>query len=506
MSTVQMDQNKINFTFNLFSQEESSREPANVFQNFNDAYTSLSNYNKEHEGFLDRALSNYDIGNSDSIASCYKDAGEIFSEIYSSLGTAATYSDVDSNGGVSAPGGSDSSGGGGSIDASSVPSQGMSGTPSTYTPSPTPADQKVKSVSPLKDYANSNSEFRISDGNSGSFTPTATTSSNSFTPKASSSLNIGSTGSSLVGGAASVGGLIGGLGSADTVASASPIEQISYPLGNTSISTDFFDSLPAEERTTITKKLREVGYDDEEVDQIMNGVIQTPRVFVDELSDKLKKTYEENDQLRNDIIDQYGIDVFNDDGSVNRDKLSVVLIMDDRSGKDNYSIINLLGSRYGVDIVDKKSLDQYSTDLENLLLTNYGIKDSIIKKYGFDVYNDDGSINRDRLTLAMLIDNNSDDFSLDIEMARAKENPISNNLNTNIRNLESPKFNAKVNVPIAALVAAGGAAAGIGIASHNKHKKQESEDEDLVENKSNVSKVKERETAVEWVDKLINDV
>jgi hypothetical protein len=180
--------------------------------------------------------------------------------------------------------------------------------------------------------------------------------------------------------------------------------------------------------------------------------------------------------------------------------------MDDRSGKDNYSIINLLGSRYGVDIVDKKSLDQYSTDLENLLLTNYGIKDSIIKKYGFDVYNDDGSINRDRLTLAMLIDNNSDDFSLDIEMARAKENPISNNLNTNIRNLESPKFNAKVNVPIAALVAAGGAAAGIGIASHNKHKKQESEDEDLVENKSNVSKVKERETAVEWVDKLINDV
>ena len=40
-----------------------------------------------------------------------------------------------------------------------------------------------------------------------------------------------------------------------------------------------------------------------------------------------------------------------------------------------------------MNIVDKELLNNYSTQLESLVLKDYGIRDTIKERYGFDVFN-----------------------------------------------------------------------------------------------------------------------
>ena len=54
---------------------------------------------------------------------------------------------------------------------------------------------------------------------------------------------------------------------------------------------------------------------------------------------------------------------FNADGSVNKDKLSMALYIDDMSGRDGYSMISLL-SEHGVHLVDQNMLNNYTKEFE----------------------------------------------------------------------------------------------------------------------------------------------
>ena len=155
-------------------------------------------------------------------------------------------------------------------------------------------------------------------------------------------------------------------------------------------------------------------------------------------------------------------------------------------------------------------LSNYSTNLEQLLLKNYSIKDTIKDKYGFDIYNNDGTVNKDRLALAMLIDSKEKGKTISDIMNESTSNNIAEQLNSSIRNIGKTSSTDKKNgidglTATAAVLAAGGAAAGIGFAV-NKAKKAESKKEEGKEiiqkdNNNNATTKKKNE----WVDKYIEE-
>ena len=60
------------------------------------------------------------------------------------------------------------------------------------------------------------------------------------------------------------------------------------------------------------------------------------------ISDKLEDIYKKDPSIRQKIIDLYGFDIFNDDGTINKDKLALLLLIDEKNPNDKYDIEKLL--------------------------------------------------------------------------------------------------------------------------------------------------------------------
>ena len=133
-----------------------------------------------------------------------------------------------------------------------------------------------------------------------------------------------------------------------------------------------------------------------------------------------------------------------------------------------------------MNLVDMDLMGQYSDQLENLLLSNYNIKKLLSDKYGFDFYNLDGSINKDRLILAMLIDEETGTSLLDV-INEAATGDVFSTLNTSINSLQRPTPTSSgggAGLGTAAVLTAAGAAGAIGYAVHKKKKKEKEAEEE----------------------------
>jgi oligopeptide transport system substrate-binding protein len=65
-------------------------------------------------------------------------------------------------------------------------------------------------------------------------------------------------------------------------------------------------------------------------------------------------------------------------------------------------------------------MSNYTKELESMFMKDSNIRKLFMEKYGFDIYNPDGTINKDRLALAMLIDKKSNGkYSLDAFLKEA---------------------------------------------------------------------------------------
>lgn len=477
---------------------------------FSEVKTELDKFNANHENFLDKVTEQLDPKIAGTIANDYLEGNNKYNELINGLNTAYSQRGIDEDGYVES--GDYSAETAGSM-GGSVPT--VSSTPTNIQPqaADTISSSKGGTGSPI-DVPKSDiqlKEIETSKSDTGTIgrLDTGSTSGTSISP--STIGDVGMAGNLAVAGGTAIGGAlsttlgdVGGLGSADL------LNNINYPLGNYAVSGNFRDNLTDEEKEEISSTLRNYGYTEEEIEKVLDGEYNTPNVLVDELTDKLNDLISKEPGIRKDVIDKYGFDIFNEDGSVNKDKLSMALYIDDIDGKDNYSMLNMLSSKYGVEIADYELLSNYSTNLEQLLLKNYSIKDTIKDKYGFDIYNNDGTVNKDRLALAMLIDSKEKGKTISDIMNESTSNNIAEQLNSSIRNIGKTSSTDKKNgidglTATAAVLAAGGAAAGIGFAV-NKAKKAESKKEEGKEiiqkdNNNNAS----AEEKNEWVDKYIEE-
>ena len=176
------------------------------------------------------------------------------------------------------------------------------------------------------------------------------------------------------------------------------------PLDTYKISAEVFAALPAAVQAAVTAKLQEVGYTEAEIADIKSGKMGVSTVLLETVKGKLETTYLLHPEIRQAIIDEYGFDIFTDDGRVDKDRLALLLLVDDKKKDDKYNIVKELREKYGIDIVNTKELEDLSTKLKDELTKNQNIRQKIIDLYGFDIFNDDGTIDEDKLRVAMLMD------------------------------------------------------------------------------------------------------
>ena len=126
-----------------------------------------------------------------------------------------------------------------------------------------------------------------------------------------------------------IGSTVGGLGSADKA------EQ--FPLDP-----EAWDNLSGSEKEAIVKKLKELGFTDEEINNIKDGKVSVDKVKLEELASQLEKLYKLDPSIRQKLKDLYGFDIFNDDGTVNKEKLAIAMLMDAKNPNDQYDLKTLL--------------------------------------------------------------------------------------------------------------------------------------------------------------------
>lgn len=126
-----------------------------------------------------------------------------------------------------------------------------------------------------------------------------------------------------------IGSTVGGLGSADKA------EQ--FPLDP-----EAWGNLSGSEKEAIVKKLKELGFTDEEINNIKDGKVSVDKVRLEELASQLEKLYKLDPSIRQKLKDLYGFDIFNDDGTVNKEKLAIAMLMDDKNANDQYDLKTLL--------------------------------------------------------------------------------------------------------------------------------------------------------------------
>ena len=126
-----------------------------------------------------------------------------------------------------------------------------------------------------------------------------------------------------------IGSTVGGLGSADKA------EQ--FPLDP-----EAWKNLSGSEKEVIVKKLKELGFTDEEINNIKDGKVSVDKVKLEELASQLEKLYKLDPSIRQKLKDLYGFDIFNDDGTVNKEKLAIAMLMDAKNPNDQYDLKTLL--------------------------------------------------------------------------------------------------------------------------------------------------------------------
>ncbi len=126
-----------------------------------------------------------------------------------------------------------------------------------------------------------------------------------------------------------IGSTVGGLGSADKA------EQ--FPLDP-----EAWENLSGSEKEAIVKKLKELGFTDEEINNIKDGKVSVDKVKLEELASQLEKLYKLDPSIRQKLKDLYGFDIFNDDGTVNKEKLAIAMLMDAKNPNDQYDLKTLL--------------------------------------------------------------------------------------------------------------------------------------------------------------------
>lgn len=143
------------------------------------------------------------------------------------------------------------------------------------------------------------------------------------------SVGIGSAGAASIGALDSlISETIGGQGNANT------LEYTFDP--------EAFEELPSEVQEVIKTKLKELGFTDDEIKDILDGKVAVSKLKLDTLSSELEEVLKANPDIRTKLVELYGFDIFNEDGTINKDRLALAMIMDGKDPNDKYDLKEFL--------------------------------------------------------------------------------------------------------------------------------------------------------------------
>ena len=113
------------------------------------------------------------------------------------------------------------------------------------------------------------------------------------------------------------------------------------------INPEIIGALPPSEQEAIKQKLKELGFSDDEIKGIINGEISVDKATLEALSTELANIAKTHPEVRTELKKLYGFDIFNADGSINKDKLALAMIMDGKNPNDQYDLAAFL-KKYGI--------------------------------------------------------------------------------------------------------------------------------------------------------------
>ena len=122
-----------------------------------------------------------------------------------------------------------------------------------------------------------------------------------------------------------------------------------------------WNDLSTEDKKAIEAKLKELGFTEEEIQGIKDGNASVSKVTHEKLSSELEKLNQSGSDVRQVILEKYGFDIFNEDGTVDPDKLALAMLIDNKNPNDDYDLVNLLKTKYGIDLFPDASVTNTTT-------------------------------------------------------------------------------------------------------------------------------------------------
>lgn len=116
------------------------------------------------------------------------------------------------------------------------------------------------------------------------------------------------------------------------------------------LTSDAWDKLSTEDKKVIEAKLRELGFTDKEIQAIKDGNASVNKTVLDKLCTELIKLNNNGSDVRQVILEKYGFDIFNEDGTIDKDKLAYAMLIDNKNPNDDYDLVALLKNNYGIDL------------------------------------------------------------------------------------------------------------------------------------------------------------
>ena len=116
------------------------------------------------------------------------------------------------------------------------------------------------------------------------------------------------------------------------------------------LTSEAWEKFSTEDKKAIEAKLKELGFTDEEIQAIKDGNASVNKTTLDKLDSALTKLNNEGSDVRQVILEKYGFDVFNEDGTINKDKLALAMLIDNKNPNDDYDLVALLKNKYGIDL------------------------------------------------------------------------------------------------------------------------------------------------------------
>lgn len=178
------------------------------------------------------------------------------------------------------------------------------------------------------------------------------------------------------------------------------------PTDTLTIDPGAFDELPEEDQEKVKGRLKDAGYTDPEIEDILDGLVPVDKKTTEKIENLLKESVKDNPKTIEILEETSELDIVDESGNVDLNNLQLSeLIAAKNLGMD----IDLTpGSKFS------KHLDSLIVDLKNDFKSNPEIRDKIVDQYGIDIFDNDGNVDKEKLALVRVIDGQKTDDEYDI--------------------------------------------------------------------------------------------